>query len=371
MDSPPFGQKEGEEAFADEAGDAGKENRPVDHDESLSGGVPVVERSSEERVPKNPWAGCFASIEARAANWQGRQGRCYSLGMAESPRTLSRHPRSLGENRYVYAVLSRRARGISVGINLNPDKVCNFDCIYCQVDRTTPPLFRDVDEGILFEELESVLQRANDGSLFREFRFDAAHTSMRRLSDIAFAGNGEPTTYPRFREVVGDVIALKKRLGLEEIKISVLTNCTVLHRPSVREALVLLDRGGGEIWAKLDAGTEAYYEKVCVPGGAKFSRILSNILEAARVRPLVIQSLFLRHEGTPPSPEEVEAFCGRLSDIAARGGRIRLVQVYTVARRPAAASVAPLSDAEVDALVETVRRRTALEVEAYYGSTDW
>jgi len=371
MDSPSLGQKEGEEAFADETGDAGEENRRVAHDESLAGGVSVVERGSEERVPKKRRAACFASIGTRAAGWQGSQGRCYSLGMTESPRTLSRHPRSLGVNRYVYAVLSRRARGISVGINLNPDKVCNFDCIYCQVDRTTPPLFRDVDEGILLEELESVLKRANDGGLFREFRFDEAPGMSKRLSDIAFAGDGEPTTYPRFRELLGDVIALKKRLGLEEIKISVLTNCTVLHRPSVRDALTLLDNGGGEIWAKLDAGTEAYYERVCVPGGAKFSQILSNILEAARVRPLVIQSLFLRHEGAPPSPEEIEGFCGRLTEIAAQGGSIRLVQVYTVARRPALASVAPLSDAEVDALAETVRRRTALEVEAYYGSTDW
>ncbi len=147
--------------------------------------------------------------------------------MSETPRTLSRHPRSLGENRYVYAVLSRRARGISVGINLNPDKICNFDCIYCQVDRTTPPLFRNVDEGTLLEELESVLRRAHDGSLFREFRFDGASGLSERLSDIAFAGDGEPTTYPRFRELLGDVIALKKRLGLEETKISLLTNCTV------------------------------------------------------------------------------------------------------------------------------------------------
>ncbi len=85
----------------------------------------------------------------------------------------------------------------------------------------------------------------------------------------------------------------------------------------------------------------------------------------------MIQSLFLRHAGAPPSPEEVEAFCERLGEITAHGGKIRLVQVYTVARRPARASVTPLSDAEVDSLADTVRRRTALEVETYYGSTDW
>ena len=49
-----------------------------------------------------------------------------------------RHERSFEANRFVYPVLSRRAGGLSVGINLNPDKICNFDCIYCQVDRVSP-----------------------------------------------------------------------------------------------------------------------------------------------------------------------------------------------------------------------------------------
>jgi len=291
--------------------------------------------------------------------------------MAETPLTLSRHPRALGENRYVYAVLSRRAGGISVGVNLNPDKVCNFDCIYCQVDRTTPPLIRDVDEEVLAAELESVLTRAKEGGLFREPRFAAVPEQARRLADVAFAGDGEPTTYPRFREVVRDLIALKTRLGLEGLKISLLTNCTVLDRPAVQEALALLHDNDGEIWAKLDAGTEAYYKAVCVPGGAGFSKILSNIRETAKLRPIVIQSLFLRHRGAPPSPEEIDAFCGRLDEIVAGGGRIRLVQIYTVARRPAISSVSPLSDVEVDGIVERVRERTGLRAEPFYGSTDW
>jgi len=46
--------------------------------------------------------------------------------------TVRDHRRELDENRYVYAVLSRRSGGVSIGINLNPDKVCNFDCIYCR-----------------------------------------------------------------------------------------------------------------------------------------------------------------------------------------------------------------------------------------------
>jgi wyosine [tRNA(Phe)-imidazoG37] synthetase (radical SAM superfamily) len=291
--------------------------------------------------------------------------------MADKGLSVTRHPRTLGENRYVYAVLSRRARGISVGINLNPDKICNFDCIYCQVDRTTPPEIRDVREGELLEELESVLNRAKEGSLYREPRFAAVPEGLRRLSDISFAGDGEPTSYPRFREVLSAVAALKGRLHLDGLKIAVLTNCTLLDRPAVKEALDILDRSDGEIWAKLDAGTEEYYEKVCVPGGARFAKILSNILEASRPRPVVIQSLFLAFEGVGPSDHEIEAYCRRLSEIVDGGGKIKLVQIYTVARRPAVATVTPLPDSQVDAIAAEVRRRTGLAAESYYGSSAW
>jgi wyosine [tRNA(Phe)-imidazoG37] synthetase (radical SAM superfamily) len=291
--------------------------------------------------------------------------------MTDKGLSVSRHPRILGENRYVYAVLSRRAKGISVGINLNPDKICNFDCIYCQVDRTTPPETRDVHEGELLEELESVLSRAKEGSLYREPRFAVVPEALRRLSDISFAGDGEPTSYPRFREVLSSVVALKERLELNGLKIAILTNATLLDRPAVQEALDILDRSDGEIWAKLDAGTEEYYEKVCVPGGARFTKILSNIQEASRIRPVVIQSLFLACEGAGPSDEEIDAYCRRLREIVDGGGRIKLVQVYTVARRPAVSSVTPLSNSQVDAIAAEVRRTTGLAAECFYGSSAW
>jgi wyosine [tRNA(Phe)-imidazoG37] synthetase (radical SAM superfamily) len=170
---------------------------------------------------------------------------------------------------------------------------------------------------------------------------------------------------------LSSVVALKERLQLNGLKIAILTNATLLDRPAVREALDILDRSDGEIWAKLDAGTEEYYEKVCVPGGAPFTKILSNIQEASRIRPVVIQSLFLALEGVGPSPEEIDAYCRRLKEIADSGGRIKLVQVYTVARRPAVSSVTPLSNAQVDAIAAEVRRTTGLAAECFYGSSAW
>ncbi len=278
------------------------------------------------------------------------------------------HRRAFTDNRYVYAVVSRRSRGVSVGINLNPDKVCNFDCVYCQVDRTTPGAGRDVDVPLLCAELESALDLVTSGELFELDRFRATPPALRRLNDVAFAGDGEPTTCPEFPRVVEEVAAIKRRRGLDGVKMILITNATMLHRPAVKQALQALHAHNGEVWAKLEAGTEAYYqqiERTTIP----FGRILANITEAARAAPLVIQALFLCLHGSPPPPEEQEAFCDRLNEIQAAGGRIKLVQVYTVARPPAESFVTALADAEVDALAELVRQRTTLPAEAFYGAS--
>ena len=284
-----------------------------------------------------------------------------------SPRTLSfrHHPRELAENRYVYAVLSRRSGGISIGINLNPDKICNFDCVYCQVDRTTPARFRRVDLKILGRELNEILDRTRSGRLFEEAPFAGLRKPLQRVQDIAFSGDGEPTTCRQFKEAVELAIKAKQKAGLADLKILVITNATMFHRARVAEAFSLLDRHNGEIWAKLDAGTELYYKQVDVTT-IPFKRILDNILDAARLRPIVIQSLFMRLHGKPPAASEVQAYCDRLRGITAKGGKIKLVQVYTVARSPAQPYVSALSKKEVDAITEKVRK-IPLPVVAYYG----
>jgi len=276
------------------------------------------------------------------------------------------HRRTFAENRYVYAVVSRRSHGVSIGINLNPDKICNFDCVYCQVDRKTPPLVRDVDVPALLEEVDDMLDLVTTGGLFEMERFRETPPELRRLNDLAFSGDGEPTTCPEFAEVVRGVAEIKKHRALEDVKLVLITNATRLHDPRVKAGLEVLDASNGEIWAKLEAGTEAYYhqiERTTIP----FSRVLENITETAKVRPIVIQSLFMRLRGEAPAEAELDAFCDRLNEIIAAGGRINLVQVYTVARVPAEEWVSPLSNAEVDAIVALVQRRTGLAAEGFYG----
>ena len=289
-----------------------------------------------------------------------------SLTVADHSNIYADHSRNWKENRYVYPVISRRSRGLSIGVNLNPDKACNFDCVYCQVDRAVPGKFRSVDLSVLRVELEHMIRMAMDQTLFSEPQFSATPPELRRLNDIAFSGDGEPTTCPQFLEAVQLSAELKAEHRLADTRIVLITDACYLTKPQVSQALEIMDANQGEVWAKLDAGTEEYYQSINRPN-FPLGHVLENILAAAKVRPVVIQSLFMRVHQAPPPTAEIDAFCQRLNDIRSQGGQISAVQIYTIARNPAENYVTPLSDEEVDAICELVRARTQLHVDAYYG----
>lgn len=274
------------------------------------------------------------------------------------------HPRDFEKNRYVYPVLSRRAEGISIGVNLNLDRLCNFDCVYCQVDRRETAVSEPVDLERLAGELDEMLELVLSGGIYEHPRFRRVTEPLRRLNDIAISGDGEPTASPMFEQAVEICAAARRSRGLDGVKIVLITNASLLDRPAVQRAMEIMDDNGGEIWAKLDAGTESHYREVnrsAVP----WRRILDNLLEAARRRPIVVQSLWMRMRGCPPPEAEIEAFCDRLVDITSAGGRIKLVQAHTVARRPAEQWVASLSADELEGIAKTIRSRTGLTVKAF------
>jgi wyosine [tRNA(Phe)-imidazoG37] synthetase (radical SAM superfamily) len=302
------------------------------------------------------------------------------------------HARLFEHNRFVYPVLSRRSAGISIGVNLNPDKVCNFDCIYCQVDRRSQSETRFVEIDGLINELRGTLDLVLSGRIYDTPKFHDVPPQLRRLNDIAFSGDGEPTTYKNFDEIIENCAGVKREFELRiadcglriekpvlesairnpqsAIKMVLISNASMFHRPHVQRGLAILDENNGEIWAKLEAGTDEYYhliERTPIP----LRQILDNITAAARVRPLVIQSLFMRVNGEPPSQAELKAFCDRLNEITAAGGQLKLVQIYTVARRPAESFVAPITDTEVDAIVSLVQNRTGLAALPFYGNTEF
>lgn len=262
------------------------------------------------------------------------------------------HSRHWRDFHYVYPVISRRSKGLSIGVNLNPDTVCNFDCIYCQVDRTVEPKIRKVDLEVLESELRHLVEIREE--LFDEPEFREIDSKYRRLNDLAFSGDGEPTASPLFYDAVQLAARIRREHDVLDAKIIVITDACFLTRPKVAAALELLDRNNGEIWAKLDAGSEAYFRQINVPSHS-LQHVMDNILTAARARPLVIQSLFMRVRDEPPPAEEIEAYVGRLRWVLENGGRISHVQVYTVARRPAQSYVSKLPEADLTQIGDAVR----------------
>lgn len=279
------------------------------------------------------------------------------------------HDRLFEENRFVYPVLSRRSGGLSIGVNLNPDKVCNFDCIYCQVNRTTESETRFVELDQLLDELDRMLEWVLSARIFESGKFADTPEQLRTLRDIAFSGDGEPTTYRNFDEVIQACATLKQKHQLDDVAMVLISNASMFHREHVQRGLQILDQNQGQVWAKLDAGTDAYYqlvERTTIP----FQQILDNITQVSLTRPVVIQALFMRIQGEPPAATEQQAFCDRLNEIVDQGGQLKLIQLYTVARPPAESFVTPLSDQEIDLFVERIRQETGLEVVGYGSMVD-
>ncbi|MFA6179801.1 MAG: radical SAM protein, partial [Candidatus Methylopumilus sp.] len=167
--------------------------------------------------------------------------------------TVSDHNRDVSGMRYIYPVVSRRAGGVSVGINLNINNACNWRCIYCQVPnltRGTPP---PIELDVLEQELRTFLNSVIHGDFMQRFVAE----QDRQLQDIAFSGNGEPTSAKEFPQVVALVEQVLRDFDLlGTIKVRLITNGSLLDKPAILEAVRHLSRCNGEIWFKVDAGTQ-------------------------------------------------------------------------------------------------------------------
>ena len=305
-------------------------------------------------------------------------------------RFFKNHPRTHADNRYVYPVISRRAGGLSIGINLSAEKLCNFHCIYCQVqrDRGLPaegaapaavesvgpgaasaspalcPACTPLDLARLAGELDALVESVLSGRIFDGPQFRETPPGLRRWNDMALSGDGEPTSSASFVDVVRLCADLRRRRQLDFVKLVLITNASLLHLPEVRRGLAILDANGGEIWAKLDAGTENYY-RIVNRSATDWGQLLANLREAAQARPIVIQSLFLGVHDEPPAAAEIAAYVDRLEEILAAGGRIKLVQVHTIARQPSEAWVSALAESELALIARTIDQRTGLPVAVF------
>ena len=279
------------------------------------------------------------------------------------PETASGMPRDFLDNRFVYLVVSARARGLSIGVNLNPDKRCNFDCLYCEVNRREPPRETRLDPGVLAEELKRTLNFVSTGRLRERAGCHVLPDDRLQLRHVALSGDGEPTLAPNFVEAVQAVIHVRALGGFPFFKMVLITNATGLDQPHVQAGLKLFSKSD-EIWAKLDGGTQAYLNQVDrleIP----LEKILENILLVARLRPVVIQSLFPALNSHEPPLEEIEQYAHRLLELKTAGAHLPLVQIYSATRPTPNSGVGHLPLKTLSRIAQTVRQIAGLRAEVF------
>lgn len=241
---------------------------------------------------------------------------------------------------YVYPVVSRRADGVSVGINLNPNNACNWRCIYCQVPnlkRGGPPA---IDLALLDNELRRMLTDIVEGDFLERH----APADMRRLNDVALSGNGEPTSASEFDAVVNLIGQAMSDFDLlaKGVRLVLITNGSLTHRTYVQAGIKQMQLLNGEVWFKFDRTTKAGMRLVN-DTEMDPERHYKRLGQVARLCPTWIQTCMFALDGAPPADLEVDAYLAMLARTQADRIPLQGVLLYGLARAPMQAEAARLS----------------------------
>lgn len=251
-----------------------------------------------------------------------------------------------------------------MGINLNPDKICNFDCPYCQVDRTLPSKIK-FDQRAAMEEFSIIANWIRSGELFKMERFKNVPESSRKWIDIAFSGDGEPSVSRHLEPMLK---WLETEVDSKDFpQIVIITNTTGLQKKSTQRALQSLEKLKGCVWAKLDAGTDAYL-KIVSASNYSIEYVMNQILSIPHSLELKIQTCFMKIRGITPSLEEMRSYYQRLESILDHR-KISEVQIYTIARKPAENFVTPLTLKEMEELT-SILNDLPVKIKLYPGAAD-
>ena len=264
------------------------------------------------------------------------------------------HSRDSAGLRYVYPVVSRRAGGVSVGINLNTNNACNWRCLYCQVPDlvrgTAPP----VDMALLEKELRGFLHELLHG----DFMQRRVPEGARRINDIALSGNGEPTSAAEFEQVIALIARLKQELQLPaDIKLVLITNGSLIYRDSVQRGLRQMAQLNGEVWFKLDRASAAGMQRVN-DTRISMDKVRDNLAAAVALCPTWLQTCWFALDGEPPSQLDENDYLDFLGGLLQGGIKPQGVLLYSLARpslQPEAPRLTTLPEQQLEAFAERIR----------------
>lgn len=256
----------------------------------------------------------------------------------------------LFENTIVGPIKSRRL-GNSLGVNLLPlkHKICSYDCIYCECGWNKESEDADI-EYVTPEQVHQMLEQ----------RLIELKEQNAPIDSITFAGNGEPTLYPQFPEIVDIVIELRNKYYPNAMT-TLLTNATQLTRPEIFSALKKLDNPT----LKLDAGTADMRYRINLPNEKACSY---EELKECLVRfgsQCIIQTLLfdgVTDEGETVTNIDTEGFAKYMEIV--KQVRPKFVQLYALDRATPAKHLRKLSADELNIYAEKLRAE-GIEVKIY------
>lgn len=272
-----------------------------------------------------------------------------------APLTPLNHDRDSADKTYVYPVVSRRAGGVSVGINLNPNNACNWACVYCQV----PDLQRGTAPAVDLAQLEAELREMLADILHGDFMQARVPEGARRLNDIALSGNGEPTSAREFPEVIDLIGRVMSDCGLTgKIKLVLITNGSLADRPRVQAGLRKMALLNGEVWFKFDSATAAGMRAINqtrITPDKQYARLAI----AAPLCPTWLQTCMFARDGIPPSADEQVAYLDVVARLCRESVPVRGILLYGLARpsmQPQAVRLSPLPATWLEAFAEKIRQ---------------
>jgi len=280
--------------------------------------------------------------------------------LSEDNLNVTDHSRDSAGLCYIYPVVSRRAGGVSVGINLNTNNACNWRCIYCQVPDLKLGTAPAVDLALLEHELRSFLHELLHG----DFMQRRVPEGVSRINDIALSGNGEPTSAGEFAEVIELIGKLKQDLALPaDLKLVLITNGSLIYRENVQQGLRHMAQLNGEVWFKLDRASEAGMQRINNTG-ISIAKVRENLATAIALCPTWLQTCWFALDGAVPSRAEEDTYLDFLAGLLRDGIKPQGVLLYSLARpsfQPEAPRLAALTAQQMEAFAARIR---ALGVEA-------
>jgi wyosine [tRNA(Phe)-imidazoG37] synthetase (radical SAM superfamily) len=240
----------------------------------------------------------------------------------------------------IFGPVKSRRLGVSLGVNLLPvdAKICSFDCIYCECGfNTTMKESPLPTRQQVYDTLELKLQEM---------------VAANELPDvITFAGNGEPTLHPQFEGVIDDTIALRDKY-CPSAKVSVLSNSTRMHKPSIFNALLKVDNN----ILKFDSALDNTLKLLDRPVG-KHITVKWQIEQFKKFNGnLIIQTMFLRGNVKGEIIDnttdlEVDTWITALKEI-----NPKQVMIYTIDRETPTKGLEKISLEELNVIADKVRQ---------------